>query len=215
MIVAKEGDAAEQGDGLDVSTTDKALRVISHPSLASALQVGTRIPSFKVLNQADARPWHLQELLKSDGRWRIIVFAGNVSVPKQSARISQLGDLLAAPDSFLRRYTPQGARYDSIFELLTVHAAPRVETSIFDFHEVFRPFDPQRGWDYWKIYVDDESYHEGHGQIYRNYGIDSATGCTVIIRPDQYISYIGPVDDYDALDRFFTSFMIPASDRQG
>lgn len=158
-----------------------------------------RMPSFKVLNQTDPRPWHLQELLKSDGRWRIIVFAGNVGVPKQSARISQLGDLLAAPDSFLRQHTPSGARYDSTF----------------DFHEVFRPFDPKRGRDYWKVHVDEESYHEGHGQIYRNYGIDSATGCAVIIRPDLYISYIGPVDHHDALDRFFTSFMIPASDRQG
>lgn len=25
--------------------------------------------------------------------------------------------------------------------LLTVHAAPRIETSLFDLHEIFRPFD--------------------------------------------------------------------------
>jgi hypothetical protein len=58
-------------------------------------------------------------------------------------------------------------------------------------------------------FVDDQSYHEGHGQIYQHYGISQEQGCAVILRPDQYVSYVGPVDDYDAMDKFFTSFMIP------
>jgi phenol 2-monooxygenase (NADPH) len=207
--VAKEGDAAEQGDGSDVSTKHNALQVISTQSLATEVKVGMRMPSFKVLNQADARPSHFQELLKSNGRWRVVIFAGDVSQSQQLDKIVKLGQNLSSSDSFLKRFTPAGERYDSVFELLTVHAAPRTKTTIFDFPEVFRPYDATDGWDYWKIFVDDQSYHEGHGQIYQSYGIDRSQGCAVILRPDQYVSYVGAVDDYQAMENFFSSFMIP------
>jgi phenol 2-monooxygenase len=205
--VAKKGDAAEQGDGTDVATKNTSLQVVSDQSLAANVKVGMRMPSFKVLNQSDARPSHFQELLKSNGRWRVVVFAGDVADAAQKAKVASLGDQLGAADSFLRRFTPPGARYDSVIEVLAVHSAPRRSVTVFDFPEVFRPYDPEDGWDYWKLFVDDESYHEGHGQIYQNYGIDPKTGCAVIIRPDQYVSYVGPLDDYEAMDKFFSSFM--------
>lgn len=66
VIVAKEGDSMKQGDGTEVIGKD-SLRVISKQDLAKDIKVGMRMPSFKVLNQADARPWHLQELLESRG----------------------------------------------------------------------------------------------------------------------------------------------------
>jgi len=207
--VAKKGDAAEQGDGSDVSSTNKALQVISNQSLATEVKVGMRMPSFKLLNQSDARPSHFQELLKSNGRWRVVVFAGDISKAQQLDKIVSLGQALAKSDSFLQRFTPSKGRYDSVFELLTVHSAPRQKVTIFDLPEVFHPYDESDGWDYWKIFVDDQSYHEGHGQIYQNCGIDRDQGCAVILRPDQYVSYVGPVDDYRAMDAFFSSFMIP------
>jgi hypothetical protein len=51
IIVAKDGDAAEQGDGTDVSQKQKALRVIGHQELATNIKIGMRMPSFQVLNQ--------------------------------------------------------------------------------------------------------------------------------------------------------------------
>lgn len=47
-------------------------------SLAPEIKLGMRIPSVKVLNQSDARPWHLQELLRSNGTWRVILFPGDI-----------------------------------------------------------------------------------------------------------------------------------------
>ena len=211
VIVAKEGDAAEQGDGSDVATKNKALQIVSTQSLATKVEVGKRMPSFKVLNQSDARPSHFQELLKSKGTWRVVIFPGDLSNSRQEQRLAEVGEALGAPDSFLRRYTPSDARYDSVIELLGVHHGRRQQTTIFDFPEAFRQYDDQDGWDYWKIFVDDQSYHEGHGQIYENYGIDPEEGCAVIIRPDQYVSYVGPMDDYDAMNKFFSAFMIPQS----
>jgi len=208
VIVAKKGDSTEQGDGTDVAVHNKNLQVVSIQELASNIEVGKRMPSYKVLNQSDARPSHLQELLKSNGRWRLITFAGDIRDPVQANKLRAFGKRLACPDSFLSRFTPRSGRYDDVFEVLVIHKAPRREVSVFDFPEVYRPFHETDGWDYWKIFVDDESYHEGHGEIYKNLAIDPE-GCSVILRPDQYVSYVGPMDAYDEIDSFFSGFMLP------
>lgn len=205
-IVAKEGSSAEQGDGTDVSVLDTKYRVVSDQSLCSGITVGMRIPSHKILSQADARPWHLHEVLPSNGRWRVVVFAGNTNDNQQQAKLRKLAEDFDARNSFLRLYTPEGARYDEVFEVLLIHKAPRASVTVFDFPEVFRPFDEIDGWDYNKIFADDVSYHEGFGNIYGELGI-SQEGCIVILRPDQYVSYVGPIENTAAVNNFFAGFM--------
>lgn len=205
VIVAKEGSAAEQGDGTDVSGSIEGAH--SKQELATNIKLGMRMPSFKVLNQSDARPWHFQELLKSNGRWRLVVFCGDILEQSVKKRIQALGSNLNAHESFIRRYTHHGTSIDSLIECLIVHSSPRTKVDIFDFAPIFRPFTATEGIDYSKIYVDDHSYHEGHGQAYENYGIDPAKGCAVILRPDQYVSWVGELDDYDTMDKFFKGFM--------
>lgn len=208
LIVAKEGSAIEQGDGTDVASTEK-IRVLSKQDLATGITVGMRIPSFKVLSQADARPWHLQELLKSNGRWRVIVFPGDLQNRDNFTRITKLGERLGSKNSFLRRFTPADQPIDSVIEILTVHSGSRTKIDLLDIPEIFHPFDKVQGWDYWKVFVDDDSYHEGHGQAYQNYGIDPQRGASVILRPDQYVSWVGEADDYDSMANFFSGFMRP------
>lgn len=205
-IVAKTGNSEEQGDGTNVSVLD-AYRVQSTQALAPGIPIGQRMPSTKVLNQSDARPWHFQELLPSNGRWRIAIFTGNITQPSQRQKLTKLGTDLTSPTSFLKKYTPPQAHPAAVFEILAIHSAPRATTTIFDFPPVFRPYDDLDGWDYSKIYVDDDSYHEGHGRIYETFGI-SEDGCAVVIRPDQYISYVGKMDDVESMNRFFGGFMI-------
>lgn len=167
------------------------------------------MPSFKILNQSDARPWHLQELLKSNGRWRVLVFSGKLTVPSTMQRMQKLGERLGARDSFIRRFTPPNHSFDSVIEILTVHAGPRTGIEMLDLPEAFHPYSNTMGWDYWKVFVDDQSYHEGHGQAYENYGIDPAQGASIIIRPDQYVAWVGEADDYNNMERFFSAFMKP------
>ncbi|OQU96557.1 Phenol hydroxylase, dimerization domain-containing protein [Cladophialophora immunda] len=193
VIVAKSGDSTAQGDGTEVLGEEK-LRVISTQDRAS---------------EADARPWHFQELLKSNGAWRLVVFAGDiVGNPSQKARLDRLGEKLGGATSFLKRFTPPQRRYDAVIEVLSVHASKRQDVTIFDFPEAFRPWDARDGWDYWKIHVDDVSYHEGYGDAYTHYGVDRARGCAVILRPDQYVSWVGDMDDYESMDKFFSGFMV-------
>ena len=182
-------------------------QIISKPQLATKIDVGKRMPSFKVLNHADARPWHLQELLKSNGRWRVIVFPGRLTESSNMQRMQMLGKRVEGPDSFVRRYTPPGQSIDSVIEILTVHPGPRADIELLDIPDAFHPYHSDIGWDYWKVYVDEESYHEGHGQAYANYGIDLNRGASVIVRPDQYVSWVGEMDDYEEMSRFFAGFM--------
>jgi phenol 2-monooxygenase len=181
--------------------------VASRKELASKIELGMRMPSFKVLNQADARPWHLQELLKSDGRWRLLVFAGDIKNHEQKARIQRLGERLAESTAFIHRFRPRGMPIDALIEVLTIHSSPWTDCTMFDIPDIFHPYSDNFGWDYWKIYVDDDSYHEGHGHAYENYGIDPRTGCAVIVRPDQYVSWIGELDDVEQMDQFFSNFL--------
>ena len=136
----------------------------------------------------------------------MVVCPGDIHEPSQRTKLDSVGKALASSDSFLHRFTPPGAAFSSVFEILAVHSAPRVEVTVFDFPEVFRHYDEVAGYDYWKIYVDDMSYHEGHGKFYETFGI-SEKGCIIVIRPDQYVSYVGPMEDVEAVNKFFSGFM--------
>jgi hypothetical protein len=45
--------------------------------------------------------------------------------------------------------------------------------------------------------------------IFTMRGIDREAGCMVIVRPDQYIAHILPLDAYEELSSFFDGFMLP------
>ena len=210
LLVTKSGDSADQGDGTDVGSEVNGLgKVVGNQELATNIPMGMRFPSFQVLNQSDARPWQFCHFLKSDGHFRIILFAGNLKDGKQWQRVQHFGNQLATSDSFLHRYTPSTKPIDSIIEVLTIHSAPRQEIELLDLHEIFHPFNPKRGWDYDKVFVDDVSYHEGHGEAYKNYGVDRERGCVVIARPDQYVGWIGEVEDVGDMERYFEQILIP------
>jgi hypothetical protein len=186
MLVAKPGSATDQGDGTDVSSK---IGVIGKQELATNIQLGMRFPNYKVLNQSDARPWDFQQRLRSDGRFRIIVFAGNVADKSQSARLQAFCDRLT-------KSTLLSQHLHKSVAVLTVHSSKRTEVELLrDFPDVLHPFDAKLGWDYDSVYVDDVSYHEGFGDAYKGYGVNKETGCVVVTRPDQYVGYLDTLDE--------------------
>ncbi|CZR66721.1 probable phenol 2-monooxygenase [Phialocephala subalpina] len=204
LIVAKDGGPKEQSDGTGVLNGDKRGRGAGNKELATNIKIGQRFPSYQVLNQADARPWPFQQFLKSDGRFRIIVFAGNIVSPSQKSLVHQLAKSL---EPLTKRYTPSSKPIDSRIEILTLHSSKRHDVEIFDFPELLRPWTEGEGWDYWKIFVDDESYHEGDGRAYEGYGVDKEKGCLVAARPDGYVGWVGGLEDVGDLERWFGGFM--------
>ncbi|KAH7131849.1 FAD binding domain-containing protein [Dendryphion nanum] len=190
ILVAKPGDPATKGDGTDLTPIKEKdeNRILGNQDLATNIKIGMRFPSYKVLNQSDARPWHFQERLKSDGRFRIIIFAGNVLSTDQKTRLDQFCASLSSS-------TLLSPHLHSHIALLAVHSAKRADTELLrDFPDVLHPWSEREGWDYESVFVDDESYHEGYGDAYTGYGVQRDTGCVVVTRPDQYVGYVGPLD---------------------
>jgi len=60
-----------------------------------------------------------------------------------------------------------------------------------------------------KIFVDDESYNSGHGMAYKFYGVNPKHGAIAIVRPDQYVSMVIPINDHEAIGNFFNGFALP------
>lgn len=82
-------------------------------------------------------PGQIHEVLRSDGQFRILVFAGDVSEPTYFDRLDELGNYLSSETSFLRRVTPFGDPIDAPVEVLTIHTAHRFKVEVFDLHRVF------------------------------------------------------------------------------
>jgi phenol 2-monooxygenase len=64
--------------------------------------------------------------------------------------------------------------------------------------------------DYEKIFCADV---ESGNDIFAMRRIDREVGCMIIVRPDQYVAHILPLDGYEALTSYFDRFMVPQSDQ--
>ena len=58
--------------------------------------------------------------------------------------------------------------------------------------------------DHHKVFCVD---HKGVGDIFDMRGIDRDKGCMVVVRPDQYVAHVLPLDAFDALSAFFAGVL--------
>ena len=59
-----------------------------------------------------------------------------------------------------------------------------------------------------KVYIDDDSYNNGHGHAYEALGIEANQGAMIVVRPDQYVSLVTSLDDYEGLQDFFERVLL-------
>lgn len=81
--------------GLTIKYDDSSLTRAkgSLQSRAKNLKVGMRFPSSQVIRFCDALELQFLKALPSDGRWRIVIFAGDVRQIAASRRLSQVIDI--------------------------------------------------------------------------------------------------------------------------
>ena len=60
--------------------------------------------------------------------------------------------------------------------------------------------------DYEKVFCPD--FASGQ-DIFALRGIDRQAGCLVVVRPDQYVAQVLPLEAHDELGAFFARFMLP------
>ncbi|KAF4257114.1 hypothetical protein KXW98_003121 [Aspergillus fumigatus] len=166
--------------------------------LSTNVVVGMRLPSAQVVRFSDSKPMQLAQSLKSDGRWRVMVFIGDISSAETKTKLKAIGDYLCSTEGPIQTFRPKGGDIDSLIEPILVAHGNRHAVELEQIPEYLH-----------KIYYDDESYNKGHGHCYEHLGISPEKGAIVIIRPDQYVSAVMSLDDYAQIGKFFAGFLIP------
>jgi len=195
----------------DMSTNSrKQFQLQSNQSLASNVIVGQRLPSALIMNHAEANIVHAHTLLPSDGRWRILILPGDISNSPQMSRLQDLAAYLASPSSFVHTSTPMRAKFDSLVEILTIHAAPRYKVELFNLPEILHPFDPKLGYDYWKVFSNNNHGEEGDfDDAYEKWGVNKDRGCVAVVRPDQHVAFLCELEEVKQLEAYFGQIFFP------
>jgi phenol 2-monooxygenase (NADPH) len=180
-----------------------------HQHLAAGLEVGTRFHSAPVIRVADARRLQLGHTAQADGRWRLYGFADAAQT-----RLSALCEWLSDDDtSPIRRFTPPQADIDSVIDVRAVLQADHRNVVIQRLPAILHPHKGSFGLlDYEKVFALDPA---PGADIFELRQIDRANGCAVIVRPDQFISQVLPLDAFNEVAAFFDAVLLAPSPSRG
>jgi 2-polyprenyl-6-methoxyphenol hydroxylase-like FAD-dependent oxidoreductase len=179
----------------------------THQHLATGLIIGKRFHSSPVVRIGDGKTVQLGTALLADGRWRLMAFAPENDCLGVTGAITQLCHYLTE-DAYspLKRYTPAGVDIDGVFDVRAIFQQSHHQLLITTMPELLFPRKGQLGLrDYEKAYcaLEGEANH-----IYTQRGINREQGCLVVVRPDQYVAHILPLNDTAALASFLAGFMV-------
>ncbi|MGY1705993.1 FAD-binding monooxygenase [Geodermatophilus sp. SYSU D00697] len=180
--------------------------------LAKGFVIGERFHSAPVVRLADAKRVHLGHVAQADGRWRLYAFADAADPRGADSRLRALCEFLAeSGDSPVRRYTPDGADVDAVFDLRAVVQQGHRELSVTGLPSLLLPRKGRFGLvDHEKVFCPDL---KSGADVFDLRGIDRAQGCLVVVRPDQYVATVLPLDGMAELGAFFAGFMVETGSR--
>lgn len=178
----------------------------THQQLAEGFEIGSRFHSSMVIRLADAKPMQLGHVVTADGRWRVFVFAGEGD---RGAATDPLGllctFLLQSGESPLQRFNSAADDIDAVIDVRAIIQQHHREVDITSMPSLLRPKKGRYGLcDYEKVFC--TLPHNGQ-DIYALRAIDRRQGCMVVVRPDQHIATILPLNHHNELAGFFAGFM--------
>ncbi|MEM6371957.1 MAG: FAD-dependent monooxygenase [Pseudomonadota bacterium] len=178
-----------------------------HQERASGYTVGMRFHSAPVVRLADAKPMQLAHAFLADGRWRIVLFAPQADDGAPTGPIAAACAALAAPEGVLQRYTPAGADIDAVIDVRVVFQVHHRQMDVSHLPSVLLPRKGRYALtDYEKAFC----AQEGVQDIFDMRGINRLTGAAVIIRPDQYVADVQPLNAHTEIRTFFERILRPA-----
>ncbi len=179
----------------------------AYQHLAKGFPVGMRFHSAPVVRLADAKPMHLGHAARADGAWRLYVFADRTDPTSPSSRARQLCEFLASEKSPIARFTPEGTGPDSVIDVRAVFQQGPRDLAVNSMPPVLLPTKGKLGLiDYEKAFCP----HPGAGDVFDLRSIDRVAGCLVVVRPDQYVAHVLPLEATDDLVGFFAGILIDA-----
>ena len=180
--------------------------------LAQGLEIGMRFHSAPVIRLADGKPVQLGHVQKADARWLLLAFAGGKNATDQISSLQRFCHALHSdPASPLLPYVADGEDIDALFDLRAVLQVRHHEIQITDLPPALLPATGRLGLlDYEKVFCAD---HRGDGDIFDMRGVDREAGCLVVVRPDQYVATILPLDGTTELGEFLAGIFRPVAQR--
>lgn len=174
----------------------------THQRLASGLPIGMRFHSAPVIRLADAKPVELGHVAEADGRFRIYAFAD-----RDASALAALCEFLeASTASPIRRFTPDGADVDSLIDVRAVYQECHRDLRVDELPSLLLPRKGRHGLiDYEKAFT---APLPSGPDIYERRGIDREHGAAVVVRPDQYVAHVLPIDAYNELAAYFAGFLL-------
>ncbi|MCK1617588.1 FAD-binding monooxygenase [Bradyrhizobium sp. 159] len=182
----------------------------AHQHLAAGLVIGKRFHSAPVIRLADAKPVHLGHAAQADGRFRIYAFSPAEDPAAAGSAIRALCNFLAeARASPIRRYTRVGADIDSVIDLRAIFQQDHRELALEAMPSLLLPRKGRYGLiDYEKMFCPDL---KSGNDVFAMRSVDRKAGCMVVVRPDQYVAHVLPLDGFAALASYFDAVMLPAN----
>ncbi len=176
--------------------------------LAEGFTIGMRFRSAPVIRLADAKPVQLGHVVKADGRFRLFAFADLEDPASPSSRLGALCDFLdRSPHSPVRKHTRVGADIDSVIDVRAIFQQAHRDLKLDSMPAFLLPRKGRYGLtDYEKMFCPDL---KSDADIFDLRGVDRRHGCVVVVRPDQYVAHVLPLDEYAELESFFEGFMTP------
>ncbi|WP_345751491.1 FAD-dependent monooxygenase [Microbacterium rhizophilus] len=182
----------------------------THQALATGFEIGTRFHSAPVVRVGDGRLVELGHAHEADGRWRLYAFGD-----RDETRLRALAYWLATdPSSPVVRFRRDGDDVDAVFDVRGILQAHLHDIDFTALPEILRPRNGALGLvDYEKAYTAAPvgSAATADIDVFRARGVDRETGALVVVRPDQYIAHVLPLDGYEELAAFFDRILTPAA----
>ena len=179
----------------------------THQRLATGFPIGARFHSAPVVRLADAKPMQLGHAFRADGRWRLYAFAAAEDPADPSSRLAALCRFLeTSPNSPVRKHTPAGADVDSVIDVRAIVQQGHRDLALASMPPLLLPRKGRYGLvDYEKLFCPDLKTGP---DIFELRGVDRAAGALVVVRPDQYVAHVLPLDGYAELTAFFGGFLL-------
>jgi len=182
----------------------------AHQELATGFPLGKRFKSARVTLVADGNVLHLGHHAQADGRWRIYVFA-DAAGPAPTSAVSRFAEWLGtSSDSPVRRYTPADADIDAVFDVKVIYQQGYDEIDATSVPAIFRPHTGPVGLADWEKVFAAGTTRWNDDDIFDERGL-SRDGVVVVVRPDQYVAHILPLEATGELAAFFAEWMLPAA----
>jgi phenol 2-monooxygenase len=178
----------------------------AHQALAKGEQIGRRFHSAPVVRVSDAKQMQLGHAAEADARWRIYAFAGQADSSDTSSAIHKLAQWLEThPNSPIVKHTRKGEDIDAVIDVRAVFQQTFEQLAYENMPSLLNPKTGKLGLqDHEKVFCVD---HKGAGDIFDMRGIQRDKGCMVVVRPDQYVAHVLPLDGFDELSAFFAGFL--------